>query len=561
MVYTSTHPSVQIPAQSIFDYLFERPESRLNESAVIFADAHSRRRLTAAQLRKASLCFAAALQQQLGTKRGEVIAVFSPNDVDYPTVLYGSLAAGLAVTIANPAYHTHELVYQLRNSNSRYIIADREALPIAKRAAKEVGILDSHIIVIGARDRHGVEPAKVDNHRTVQSLIQSAPGPADPVSFTAKEAAESTAFICYSSGTTGVPKGVELTHRNIVANIAQILASRSADLAKRATSDVQIGILPFYHIYALTVVLHVSVALRSTVIVLRRYRLKTVLELIQKYRVTLIYLVPPIALALAKDPLVDQYDLSSLRDLVSGAAPLGDEVSAAVQQRLGVRIRQAFGMSESSPIILIEPNSCSVQGSTGQLVSNMTAKIVDDNGKEMAAGEPGEMWISGPNIMKGYLGNPAATADTVDADGYLHTGDVARVDEHGNFFVVGRIKELIKYKGFQVPPAELEAILQEHDAVADAAVIGIMSKEQATELPKAFVSLKPTHRGRMTEQELIDYVKERVVAYKRLRGGLEFIDVVPRSPSGKILRRLLHDKGAAAVASTPANGAVAAPSL
>ncbi|RKP06507.1 4-coumarate-CoA ligase [Thamnocephalis sphaerospora] len=564
MVHVSLLPEADVPALSIFDYLFERPESRVNEDALVFTDAHSERSMTAAQLRDICLRLAAALQQQLGAKRGEVVAVFSPNDIDYPTAIFGSLAAGLTVTMSNPAYHVHEFVYQLRNSNTRYIIVDKESLPVATRAAKEVGIPDAHIIVMGARDRRGVEPAQVNGHRTLQSLIQAASGPATPVSLTPKETVEETAFICYSSGTTGVPKGVELTHCNIVSNIVQIQYAEADTYAKHGTPDVQIGMLPFYHIYALTVVLHVSVVRRSTVITLRRYQIATVLDLIQKHRVTLICLVPPIALAFAKDPLVDQYDLSSLRDLISAAAPLGAEVTAAVQHRLGVRIRQAYGMSESSPITLFESIDCPVLGSTGRLVSNLTAKIINEEGKEAPIGERGELWVRGPNIMKGYLGNPKATADTIDADGYLHTGDVAVVDEHGNFFIVDRIKELIKYKGFQVPPAELEAILQEHDAVADAAVIGIMSKEQATELPKAFVSLKPTHRGRVTEQELIDYVKERVVAYKRLRGGLEFIDVVPRSPSGKILRRLLRDKGAAAAAPEPntaVKGVVAAASL
>ncbi|RKP08694.1 hypothetical protein THASP1DRAFT_34596 [Thamnocephalis sphaerospora] len=542
MLYRSKLPDVEVPREDVFHFLFERPDRRSGEHAELLIDAHSTRRMTAGQLRKASLCFAGGLQQKLGTQDGQVLAIFSCNDFDYPAVVFGSLAAGLTVTTANPACHTHELVHQLRNSNAKYIVAGFDVLSVAKEAAAEMGIPAAHVVVMGARGPDDAEPLHASGHITVGALLAAQPI-STPVRLAPAETVTRTAYLCYSSGTTGRPKGVELTHYNVVANLLQCVAVESENWRQRpAATEVHVCMLPLYHAYALLVELNTAILRRSAAIVMRHFQLESLLQLIQRHRVTMLYIVPPICLMFAKDPLVDKYDLSSLRDVISAAAPLGVDVVEAVHKRLGIRVRQAYGMTEAAPIILMSPAGDVSDRSAGILLPNQEARIIDLDGNDVAPGETGELCVRGPNVMKGYLNNPAATTEIIDTNGFLHTGDIVRIDSSGRFYVVDRIKELIKYKGFQVAPADLEAILQKHNAVADAAVIGIQCKEQATELPKAYVALKPSHHGKISELELVAYVDARVAAHKRLRGGVEFIDVIPRSPSGKILRRLLRER-------------------
>jgi acyl-CoA synthetase (AMP-forming)/AMP-acid ligase II len=343
------------------------------------------------------------------------------------------------------------------------------------------------------------------------------------------------AALPYSSGTTGLPKGVMLTHRNLVANVAQVEAVDDGDEA-----DVLIGILPFFHIYGMTVIANVALRRGQTVVTMPRFDLPQFLQLVQDHRVTKAYLVPPILVALAKHPLVDQYDLSSLRSIVSGAAPLGADLARAVVDRLGCEVKQGYGMTETSPVTHYVPShrTWTKYGSIGPTVPGVEARLVSvETGEDVAEGEPGELWVRGPNVMAGYLGNEKATSETIDGDGWLHTGDIAVVDVDGDYTVVDRVKELIKYKGYQVPPAELEALLIAHDAIADAAVIPIPDAE-AGEIPRAYVVLKPGHE--LSEDDVMAYVAERVAPYKKVR-EVRFTDEIPKSASGKILRRVLVD--------------------
>src|SRR5947207_2512578 len=338
----------------------------------------------------------------------------------------------------------------------------------------------------------------------------------------------------YSSGTTGLPKGVMLTHYNLVANMCQM---DGLDYFHR--DDTLLCVLPLFHIYGLVVVLNMGLHLGATIVTMPRFDLEQFLGLIQKYRVTLSHIVPPIVLKLAKDPSVEKYDLSSLKMIFSGAAPLGPELSHECMQRIGCGIRQGYGMTETSPVTHSSPaDPTKVKlGSVGPPAPNTECKLVDPaTGEECGPNEEGEVCVRGPQNMKGYLNNPEATARTVDADGWLHTGDIGYADEDGHFFIVDRVKELIKYKGFQVAPAELEAVLLTHPAVADCAVIPCRDDE-AGEVPKAFVVLK----GEATADDIMDFVAERVAPHKKIR-ALEFIEQIPKSLSGKILRRVLVEK-------------------
>jgi acyl-CoA synthetase (AMP-forming)/AMP-acid ligase II len=345
---------------------------------------------------------------------------------------------------------------------------------------------------------------------------------------------EDLVVLPYSSGTTGLPKGVMLTHHNIVANICQIDA-----VEPYGQADTLIGILPFFHIYGMTVIMGTALYKGATVVTMPRFDLEQFLQLMQNYGVTWAYLAPPLVLALAKQPLVDQYNLSKLKTILSGAAPLGKDVAQACAQRLGCLVRQGYGLTESSPVTHLTPyDPAKVKpGSIGLVVPNTEYKVMDYlTGAEAGPQQEGELWVRGPQVMKGYLNRPEATAAMIDSEGWLHTGDIGYADEDGYFFVVDRLKELIKYKGLQVAPAELEAMLLTHPAVADAAVIG-SPDEEAGQVPKAFVVL----RTPVAAEEIMTYVAQRVAPHKKVR-RLEIIDQIPKSPSGKILRRLLVER-------------------
>jgi acyl-CoA synthetase (AMP-forming)/AMP-acid ligase II len=325
-----------------------------------------------------------------------------------------------------------------------------------------------------------------------------------------------------------------LTHRNLVANILQSTAQQPV-----TADDTLVGVLPLFHIYGLTVVMNAVLRNGATLITMPRFDLEGFLGLVEEHRATKAHLVPPIVLALAKSPVVERFDLSSLTLVNSGAAPLSAELQEAAARRIDCPVVQGYGMTESSPVTHATPLDPARHrvGSIGPPVPNTECRIVDTmSGDELGAGEEGEVCVRGPQVMRGYLDDPEATAATVDDDGWLHTGDVGRADDDGYVVLVDRVKELIKYKGYQVAPAELEAVLVQHPAVAEAAVVG-RPDEEAGEVPKAFVALS----GEATEEEIMAFVADRVAPYKRLR-ALEVVDEIPKSPSGKILRRVLNER-------------------
>jgi acyl-CoA synthetase (AMP-forming)/AMP-acid ligase II len=325
-----------------------------------------------------------------------------------------------------------------------------------------------------------------------------------------------------------------LTHHNLVANVVQ-----SASCLDVGETDVLAGVLPFFHIYGMVVIMNQGLHLGATIVTMPRFDLEQFLETLQKYRVTFANVVPPIVLALAKQPVVDKYDLGSVRTLFSGAAPLSENVAAAAAARLGCRVLQGYGLTETSPVTHATRASAANPklAGIGPPIPDTEARLVDTaTGAELGPNQQGEICVRGPQVMKGYLNRPEATAAMIDGEGWLHTGDIGYADEEGCFFVVDRVKELIKYKGLQIAPAELEAVLLAHPAVADAAVVPL-PHEEAGEVPKAFVVLK----GEATPEQILGFVAERVAPYKKVR-CLEVIDQIPKSPSGKILRRVLAQR-------------------
>ncbi|MGW0766733.1 4-coumarate--CoA ligase family protein [Streptomyces sp. NPDC002676] len=465
----------------------------------------------------------AAALADAGVRHGDVLALHSPNTIVYPTAFYAATRAGASVTTVHPLATPEEFAKQLGDSAARWIVTVSPLLQTARRAAELAG---------GVREIFVCDSAP--GHRSlIDMLATTAPEPE-----TAIDPAEDIAALPYSSGTTGIPKGVMLTHRQIATNLAQLEAAVPA-----GPGDRILAVLPLFHIYGLTALMNAPLRKGATVVVLPRFDLQTFLAAIETHRITRLYVAPPIVLALAKHPAVARYDLSSLKHVISAAAPLDATLAAACAERLGLPpIGQAYGMTELSPgthVVPLDALHEAPAGTVGRLIAGTEMRIVslDDPGKDLGTEEAGEILIRGPQVMKGYLGRPDATADMIDTDGWVHTGDIGRVDKDGWLFVVDRVKELIKYKGFQVAPAELEALLLTHPGVADAAVIGAYN-DDGNEIPHAFVVRQPAID--LSENEIMLYVAERVAPYKRVR-KVTFVASVPRAASGKILRRELRE--------------------
>ncbi|MDT0630118.1 4-coumarate--CoA ligase family protein [Rubrivirga sp. S365] len=515
-------PDILVPDAPLPQFVLKEAYALGDKPALI--DGPTGRVLTYAQLAGGVERVAAALAAR-GFGVGDVFGILSPNLPEFPIAFHGAIRAGGVATTMNPLSSASELAHQLEDSGARYLLTVPPFLETAREAADAAGV--EEVFVFG--EGEGATP--------FASLLQETDGSTKPPELHGFDPSTALAALPYSSGTTGLPKGVMLTHRNLVANVVQFEAVDDG-----TPDDVLIAILPFFHIYGMTLLVNSAMRAGQTVVTMPRFDLEQFLQLMQDHRVTKAFLVPPILVGLAKHPLVDQYDLSALVRIVSGAAPLGTEVAAAVADRLGCEVKQGFGMTEASPVTHFVPASrtpWTKYGSVGPVVPGVDAKLADvDTGEEVPDGERGELLVRGPNVMKGYLGNDEATARTLDADGWLHTGDVAVVDEDGDFFIVDRVKELIKYKGYQVPPAELEALLLGHDAIGDAAVIPVLD-EEAGEIPKAYVVLKPDHD--LSADDVMAYVAERVAPYKKVR-EVAFVDEIPKSSSGKILRRVLVEQ-------------------
>ena len=543
-LHSSRYPRVDLPALSLPDFVLANAAARGERPALV--DAASGRTLTYGELSRQVAQLAASLLAR-GARVGEVFGLLMPNQPEYAVAFLGAVRAGGVVTTINPGYTAGEVQRQLLDSGATRLCTVAAFLETALAAVAGTRVIE--LVVAGADAptlASAVQAARTAGRAVpaVTALEVLVRAPSGDTAATATATATVTAAalptrtprdliaLPYSSGTTGISKGVMLTHGNLVANLVQI-----ESVVPLREGDVMMAVLPFFHIYGLTVILLGGLAKGATVVTMPRFDLEGFLRAHQKYRITHTYVAPPIVVALAKHPMVDQFDLGALRFVLSGAAPLSADVAAEAGRRIGVEIVQGYGMTELSPVTHFTPQGHNRPGSAGLAVPNTECRIVDPvSGESLGPDREGELWIRGPQVMAGYLNNPEATAATLDADGWLHTGDIARIDAGGYVYLVDRLKELIKYKGFQVPPAELEALLLTHPAVADAAVVG-EPDEEAGELPIGFVVLKP---GATTSaDELRAFVAGQVAHYKQLR-RITFIDVVPKSASGKILRRELR---------------------
>ncbi|WP_102108867.1 AMP-binding protein [Oceaniglobus roseus] len=512
-IFKSPFSPLALKEQTITERVFEGLAGRPQDDVVLI-DGPSGETMQAGAFVDSVKRLAGGLSAA-GFGAGQVVALMAPNMPAFGVVKHGALWAGGTVTTINPAYTAREVAHQLQDAGADILFTTAAFIDTARAAAEGSGV--RRVVVM---DGEGPDAMAALMGDPLEAQV--------PVDLDSH-----VAMMPYSSGTTGLPKGVMLSHRNLVANVDQCIA-----MGVIRPGDVTPCFLPFFHIYGMQVQLNMFLAGGGTLVTLPRFDLEMFLRLAQEHRARSLFIVPPVGLALAKHPLVDRFDLASVEILMSGAAPLSGEITAAVSQRLGCDAFQGYGMSETSPVTLINVPGKSVSGSVGVLVPSTEGRIVDvESGADLGPGEDGELWVRGPQVMIGYLNNDAATAATMPGEGWLRTGDIGHVDAEGNVFISDRLKELIKCKGFQVAPAELEAELLSHPAIVDAAVIG-RPDDEAGEVPVAFVVLAPGQG--LSEAEVQAHVAGRLASYKHLR-AVSFVESVPKSASGKILRRLLRD--------------------
>jgi acyl-CoA synthetase (AMP-forming)/AMP-acid ligase II len=505
-------------------YLLQRAAIRMpNKVAVI----DGTRRFTYQQLDTYSDRFAAALAS-IGVTKGDRVGILAPNCVEFVIAFYGIVKAGAVVSTINSGYREREIAHQLRDSGTKVLVVHQALQQIVELARDSAPELKSLIVIKDTSDEAA----------SFWGLIEHAPLTPPPVAIDPKV---DLAVLPYSSGTTGLSKGVMLTHFNLTSNVTQLLG-RSDEAKSLRDDEVILVHLPLFHIYGMNVLMNGSIAAGATQVMMGRFDMELFLGLIAQHRVSVLFTVPPVGLGLTQYPGLRTDKLASIRMGFFGAAPLSGDLQERLQSAVGFPIVQGYGLTETSPYTnsdFLEPE-LRKPGSVGPAAPDTEEKVVDlETGTtEVATGEIGELLIRGPQVMQGYYNNPEATAATLTEDGWLHTGDIVRMDSDGYVWVLDRKKELIKYKGFQVPPAELEGILLEHPAIADAAVIGKPDPESG-EIPKAFVVCKPGNE--VSKEDLMHFVANQVATFKQIR-EVEFVDAIPKNPTGKLLRRVLIEQ-------------------
>jgi long-chain acyl-CoA synthetase len=511
-------PALDYPEIPYHILLKESVRKYPEKDAIVFKG----QRISFRELDALSNGFANALKE-LGVEPGDRIALYMTNRPEYVISFYAAAKIAAVITPMNPSYKEHEVEHQAKDSEAKVLITTQALSGVARAATASLPHV--RIIVVGDAAPEGAYLFR----DLVQSHSTRAP------EFPAIRLEEHLIALPYSSGTTGLPKGVMLTHRNLVVNNIQCMAA-----GKITPQDVLLIFLPFYHIYG-TMLMGVSVASGATMVIMEGFNLEESLWSVEEYGVTLYYAVPPILLALTQYPDIQKRKLSSLRYIMVGAAPVPPEVAKRVKDLAGIHVIQGYGLTEASPLTHLNPMDPRLAriDSAGFSVSDQLLKIVDvaTGERELPAGEVGEIIVFGPHVMKGYWKAPEETARTI-RNGWLYTGDIGRLDEEGYLYIVDRKKEMIKYKGFGVAPAEIEAVLFEHPAIADCAVFAKQDPE-AGEIPKGVVILKPGQTA--TAEDIIEFVGQRLAGYKKVR-EIEFVSEIPKNPSGKILRRMLIER-------------------
>ncbi|KAJ6713024.1 4-COUMARATE--COA LIGASE-LIKE 1 [Salix purpurea] len=538
-IFQSRHPAVPVPDITLPDFVLQ--DAELYADKVAFVEAATGKTYTYAEVVRDTRRFAKALRS-LGLRKGHVVVVALPNVAEYGIVALGIMTAGGVFSGANPTAHESELKKQAEAADAKLIVTD----DLNYGKVKGLGL---PVIVLGEES--------ISTAVNWNELLDAADRAGDKLSY--EEVLQSDlCALPFSSGTTGMSKGVMLTHRNLVANLCSSLFGVGPEMVGQVAT---LGLIPFFHIYGITGICCATLRNKGKVVVMGRFELRTFLNALITQEVNFAPIVPPIILALVKNPIVEEFDLSKLKlkAIMTAAAPLAPELLTAFENKFpGVQVQEAYGLTEHSCITLTHGDPSKGHGiakknSVGFLLPNLEIKFINpENGQSLPKNTPGEICVRSQCVMQGYFNNKEETARTIDADGWLHTGDIGYIDNDGDIFIVDRIKELIKYKGFSskikiaslfsagqtVAPAELEAILLSHPSVEDAAVVPLPD-EEAGEIPAACVVM--SKGAEESEEDIMEFVASNVARYKKVR-VVQFVDSIPKSPSGKIMRRLLKEK-------------------
>ncbi|KAI2632897.1 acetyl-CoA synthetase-like protein [Xylaria nigripes] len=547
-IFKSSQPDVSWPRDvTIWECLFEKgsehsPLNKYPEQQLAgYMDAVTKERVSWKQVKEAATYISTALVREHGLKAGDTVSLFSRNTIWYPVMLFASMRVGAVVSGASPAYNVEEMTYALRTANAKFLATHPASISVATQAASNVGIPKKNIFLLEGH---------LEGYTTVKELISRGKSYMDynqvphaklPPGKTNKDVC---ALLSFSSGTTGLPKAVMIAHSNVIAQILQVAPIIPADHKK------SLSVLPMFHIMGLIHNLHMPLILNAEVIMLPAFSMESMLATIVEYQIKDLFLVPPILLRLVRDPIVKRYDLSCVKRITSGAAPMSDELVQLLKEKFpGSGFKQGYGMTETSSCIATHPPwalDYRYAKTVGTIIASTEVKLLKEDGTEAGVGEPGEILARGPQIVMGYLNNEKATRESFDADGFLRTGDQGIIDSEGFLTITDRIKELIKVKGIGIAPAELEDLLLGHAAVEDCAVLGIPD-HRAGERPKAYVVLKPGYKAdEATGLEIISYVEKNKVRDKWVK-EVEFVKEVPKSTSGKILRNDLRKRAKSGV--------------
>ncbi|KAF2708014.1 acetyl-CoA synthetase-like protein [Pleomassaria siparia CBS 279.74] len=537
MPFKSPFPDLDIPKCNLLDYLF--PAGQTPSETPIWIDAKdANHNLTPRTLLQWSKRLALGLDR-IGSKPGEVVMIHTPNHIFVPVAYLGIVGSKRIFSGANPAYTVSEMVHQISNTQASLLLVHPSLAETAIAAARKAGLPKERIFLFSDTPN-----ASAEGLRDWREFLPST-SEADAYQFphiSERGSTMTTATVNYSSGTTGLPKGVEVSHHNLIANLDQTIYMRYLKKpwdASNRPREVWLGFLPLYHAYGQLYTIAMAQKLQIPVYIMKQFQYEEFLRAIQTYKITHLQVAPPIMVMMSKRPETKRYDLSSVTDILCGAAPLSKELQNEISKRLDCEIVQGWGMTEvTCGAIHVPGGTIDDSGSVGQLDPNCECTLLDDNGKEVGPGAPGELYVRGPNICIGYWRNPRETKESISPDGWLKTGDVAVVKD-GWFWIVDRKKELIKVNALQVAPAELEAVLLEFDPIADAAAVGITLEGQ--EWPRAYVHLKDEFKGKTTEKEIHAHMKEKVAKHKQLVGGIVFVDEIPKLQSGKIVRKVVKD--------------------